>query len=73
LYLVSDPRELVFVFKKGFKDGLPSDKEVPTSMRKFTAIIAFSHCWKHVTFVSKGERISSLKSLTKTLTEPSLD
>jgi hypothetical protein len=51
-----DPYKLLFVFKKGFRDGFPSDKEVPTSKRKFTTIMKFSHYWKHVTFVSKGDR-----------------
>ena len=51
-----DPYKLLFVFKKGFRDGFPSDKEVPTNKRKFTTIMKFSHYWKHVTFVSKGDR-----------------
>jgi hypothetical protein len=51
-----DPYKLLFVFKKGFKDGFPSNKEVPTSKRKFTTIMKFSHYWKHVTFISKGDR-----------------
>jgi hypothetical protein len=51
-----DPYKLLFVFKKGFKDGFPSNKEVSTSKRKFTTIMKFSNCWKHVTFISKGDR-----------------